>query len=60
VTLYQVVTLEGWFQEIAVIMKAESPSIGAIIASASRHGTELDLESLPALLEEHGLHLPGL
>lgn len=52
--------LEGWFRELAVIMSAQSPDVEAIIASASRHGTELDLKSLPALLEQHGLHLPGL
>jgi hypothetical protein len=29
-------------------------------ALPQRHGTELDLDSLPDLLGEHGLHLPGL
>jgi hypothetical protein len=39
---------------------ADEPDVDAIVASANRHGTQLDLDSLPALLERHGLHLAGL
>lgn len=52
--------IEGWFEELATIVGSKPPDIEAILASASRHGTELDLESLPALLERHAFHLPGL
>jgi quercetin dioxygenase-like cupin family protein len=52
--------LERWFQELAQLVAAKEPDIQAIVASADRHGTDLDLESLPGLLERHGLHLPGL
>ena len=38
----------------------DPPDFDAILASAGRRGTELDLESLPELLERHALHLPGL
>ena len=52
--------LERWFGELAELVTESVPDVDAIIASARRHGTELDLESLPDLLEQHGLHLPGL
>jgi hypothetical protein len=52
--------LERWFQELAHLVAAEEPDIEAIVVSANRYGTELDLDSLPTLLEQHGLHPPGL
>jgi mannose-6-phosphate isomerase-like protein (cupin superfamily) len=52
--------LEGWFTELAELVTDAAPDIDAIVASAHRHGTELDLDSLPDLLSKHGLHLPGL
>ncbi len=52
--------LEDWFQELARLVDTDPPDIEAIVRSAHDHGTELDLESLPGLLERHGLHLPGL
>jgi mannose-6-phosphate isomerase-like protein (cupin superfamily) len=52
--------LERWFEELARLAAASPPDLDAIIASARNHGTELDLDSLPSLLERHGLHLPGL
>lgn len=52
--------LERWFIELAGLLTQAVPDIDAIVASARRHGTELDLDSLPELLNEHGLHLPGL
>jgi mannose-6-phosphate isomerase-like protein (cupin superfamily) len=52
--------LERWFTELAELVTDTVPDIDAIVASAHRHGTELDLDSLPALLSKHGLHLPGL
>jgi mannose-6-phosphate isomerase-like protein (cupin superfamily) len=52
--------LERWFAELAELVKEATPDIDAIVASARRHGTELYLDSLPDLLGEHGLHLPGL
>jgi mannose-6-phosphate isomerase-like protein (cupin superfamily) len=52
--------LERWFTELAELVTGTVPDIDAIVASAHRHGTELDLDSLPDLLSKHGLHLPGL
>ena len=52
--------LEAWFEEIATLGAQEPPDVQAIIESARKHGTELHLDSLPDLLERHGLHLPGL
>jgi quercetin dioxygenase-like cupin family protein len=52
--------LERWFQELTQLVAAKEPDIQAIVASAHRHGTDLELESLPGLLERHGLHFPGL
>jgi quercetin dioxygenase-like cupin family protein len=52
--------LERWFGDLAELVSAALPDVDAIIASARRHGTELYLESLPDLLERHGLHLTGL
>ena len=52
--------LEGWFRELGELVASVSPDIDAIVASASRYGTELNLESVPELLERHGLRLPGL
>lgn len=58
--LFSPAGLEGWFQELAGLVDADPPDLESIIASARDHGTELDLESLPELLERHGLHLPEL
>lgn len=52
--------LERWFEELAGLVAADEPDVDTIVASATRHGTQLDLDSLPGLLERHGLHLPGL
>jgi hypothetical protein len=51
--------LELWFTELAELVTEAVPDIDAIVASARRHGTDLDLDSLPDLLSKHGLHLPG-
>jgi uncharacterized cupin superfamily protein len=58
--LFSPAGLERWFHELAQLVAAKEPDIPAIVASADRHGTELDLESIPGLLERHGLYLPGL
>jgi hypothetical protein len=52
--------LEQWFAELADLVTEAVPDVDAIVASARRHGTELDLDSLPDLLGKHALHLPGL
>ena len=52
--------LEHWFAELAELITEAVPDVDAVVASARRHGTELDLDSLPDLLVKHGLHLPGL
>jgi quercetin dioxygenase-like cupin family protein len=52
--------LERWFHELAQLVAAKEPDIHAILESARRHGTELDLDSLPGLLERHEVHMPGL
>jgi mannose-6-phosphate isomerase-like protein (cupin superfamily) len=52
--------LERWFAELAELVTGATPDIDAIVASARRHGTELDLDSLPDLIGKHGLRLPGL
>jgi mannose-6-phosphate isomerase-like protein (cupin superfamily) len=52
--------LEQWFAELAELVTEAVPDVDAVVASARRHGTELDLDSLPDLLVKHGLHLPGL
>ena len=58
--LFSPAGLEAWFEELAALRAAEPPDIVAILESARSHGTELHLDSLPNLLERHGLHLPGL
>lgn len=58
--LFSPAGLEGWFRELARLVAAPEPDVDAIVASARRHGTDLDLESIPELLELHDLHLPGL
>ena len=52
--------LEAWFRELAELVAADVADLDAIVTSARRHGTELDLASLEHLLEQHDLHLPGL
>ena len=52
--------LERWFAEIADALSASEPDLERILSAGRRYGTELDLASVPVLLEEHGLVLPGL
>jgi mannose-6-phosphate isomerase-like protein (cupin superfamily) len=52
--------LERWFEDLARLVAVDPPDLDAILASARTHGTELDLASLPDLLDQHGLHLPVL
>jgi len=49
---------EHWFEELAGFMSADAPDIEAIVESAGRFGTDIDFESLPQLIERHGLHFP--
>jgi hypothetical protein len=46
---------ERWFEELAALMGGDAPDVDAIVASARRFGTEMDFESLPLLMERHGL-----
>ena len=39
--------LERWFHELAGLVAAKEPDVQAIVASAHRHGTELDFDSIP-------------
>ena len=49
---------ERWFEELAGFMSGDVPDLDAIVESARRFGTEMDFESLPQLMERHGLHFP--
>jgi quercetin dioxygenase-like cupin family protein len=52
---------ERYFEELVELpTDAGPPDRGQIAAIAARYGLELDFESIPALLEEHGLRFgPG-
>jgi mannose-6-phosphate isomerase-like protein (cupin superfamily) len=50
---------ERWFDELARLMAGDTPDIDGIVASARGFGTEMDFDSLPELMERHGLHFPG-
>ena len=48
---------ERWFEELAGLI-GEAPDLDAVVASARRYGTEMDFDTLPGLMERHGLHFP--
>jgi mannose-6-phosphate isomerase-like protein (cupin superfamily) len=50
---------ERWFEDLAAFMGADPPDIDGIVASAGRFGTDIDFESVPELIERHGLRFPG-
>jgi hypothetical protein len=50
---------ERWFEELAAVLADDTPDIGAIVESARRFGTEMDFDSLPDLMERHGLDFPS-
>jgi quercetin dioxygenase-like cupin family protein len=52
--------LEGWFLELAEIVGSGSFSIEDIVESGRRYGTEMELDTLDALLVAHNLQLPGI
>ena len=52
--------LEAWFKELAEIVTSGSFTLDEIVSSGRRYGTELDMDSLQPLLDNHGLVLPGL
>jgi quercetin dioxygenase-like cupin family protein len=52
--------LEGWFLELAEIVRSEPVSLTDIVESGRRFGTELDLDSVVPLLTSFDLRLPGI
>jgi hypothetical protein len=52
--------LEGWFLELAEIVRSEPVSLTDIVESGRRFGTELDLDSVESLLTSFDLRLPGI
>ena len=46
---------ERYFEEIAALSGDAPPAPERIVEIATRHGLELDLESIPRLVEEYGL-----
>ena len=50
---------EWWFEELARLINDDPPDIEGIVASARSFGTEMDFDSLPELMERHGLHFPA-
>jgi mannose-6-phosphate isomerase-like protein (cupin superfamily) len=50
---------ERYFERIAALFAAEGgPDPASIGAIAADHGLELDVASIPQLVQEHGLHQP--
>ena len=50
---------ERWFEELADLVTGQVPDLDAIVASARRYGTEIHFDTLPDLMERHGLHFPA-
>jgi mannose-6-phosphate isomerase-like protein (cupin superfamily) len=50
---------ERWFEDLAGLIDSDAPDINAVVESARRFGTEIDFESLPELMERHGLDFPS-
>jgi mannose-6-phosphate isomerase-like protein (cupin superfamily) len=50
---------ERWFDDLARLIAGDPPDIDAIVASAKSLGTEIDFDSLPELMQRHGLQFPG-
>ncbi len=51
---------EGYFAELAEVFSAGPPNPEKIGAVAAKYELELQLESIPRLVEEHGLRFPGV
>jgi quercetin dioxygenase-like cupin family protein len=47
---------EGYFEELVDLMQAGSPEPALLATVAERHGLKVDLESIPRLISEYGLH----
>ena len=51
-------TFAGYFRELAPLLRRPGPpDLAALGALAARYGVEFDFDSLPRLLERHGLEL---
>jgi len=50
---------ERWFEDLARLISGDTPDLDGIVASAQELGTEIDFDSVPALMERHSLHFPG-
>src|ERR1700730_7445506 len=50
--------LEGWFNELSEIVASGSFDMDTIVESGRRFGTELDLDSIETLMNEHSLQFP--
>ena len=50
---------ERWFEDLSRLINEDPPDIDGIVASAQELGTEIDFDSVPALMERHSLHFPG-
>ena len=50
---------ERWFEDLARLISGDTPDLDGIVASAQELGTEIDFDSVPALIERHSLHFPG-
>jgi mannose-6-phosphate isomerase-like protein (cupin superfamily) len=50
---------ERWFEELAGLIADGNADIDVIAESARRFGTEMDFESLPELMDRHGLCFPA-
>ena len=49
---------ERYFEELQRLIPTDQPpDIGAIIALAARYGLELDMDSVPVLMQRHGVRL---
>ena len=47
---------ERYFEELVDLLQAGPPDPAALATIAERHGLEVDLESIPRLTREYGLH----
>lgn len=50
---------EQYFVELAEVFKADPPDMGALAAVAAKYGLQIDPESIPRLVQEHGLVAGG-
>ena len=49
---------ERYFDELVQLVSRDGPpDMEAIVALAARYGLEVNLEAMPALMEEHGVRL---